>query len=53
MTAIANGFHLSEALLWGTACASFCVEGIGLEGFKLMTQSSLKERIEYLKNKII
>ena len=53
MTAIANGFHLSEALLWGTACASFCVEGFGLEGFKQMTQNSLKERIEYLKNNII
>ena len=53
MAAITNGFHISEALLWGTASASFCVEGFGLEGFKKMNQSSLKERIEYLKNNFI
>ena len=32
MAALANGHSLEEGLIWGTASASFCVEGFGLEG---------------------
>jgi len=53
MSAISKGLPIKEALIWGTATASFCVEGFGLEGFEKMNATSLKERTNYLKNNVI
>ncbi|MBH30640.1 MAG: sugar kinase [Candidatus Marinimicrobia bacterium] len=46
MAALANGHSFYEGIVWGTATASFCVEGFGLEGLERMTSSLLEERIE-------
>jgi len=53
MAAISRGLPIKEALIWGTATASFCIEGFGLEGFKKMNNTSLKKRVDYLNNNII
>ena len=46
MAALAKGHSLTEGIIWGTATASFCVEGFGLEGLERMTALLLEERIE-------
>ena len=49
MAALANGHSLAEGVVWGTATASFCVEGFGLQGLDRMTEASLRERIEVVR----
>ena len=46
MAALANGHSLEDGLIWGTASASFCVEGFGLEGLNRMTPDTFHERVE-------
>lgn len=49
MAALANGHSLVEGVIWGTASASFCVEGFGLEGLGKLTESSLRQRVEVVR----
>ena len=49
MAALANGHSLAEGIVWGTAAASFSVEGFGLEGLERMTTSLLEERIKIVR----
>ena len=49
MAALANGHSLEEGLIWGTASASFCVEGFGLEGLSRMTPETFRERVEVVR----
>ena len=46
VSALATGKPLQEALVEGSAWASFCVEGFGVEPLTEVTEKSLHERIE-------
>ena len=52
MAALANGHSFAEGIVWGTATASFCVEGFGLEGLERMNASLLEERIETVRTSV-
>ena len=41
-----------EAVIRGSALASFCVEGFGIEALSKATQNDLKERVEFIKSSI-
>ncbi|MFQ6616459.1 MAG: PfkB family carbohydrate kinase [Fidelibacterota bacterium] len=43
---LAGGGSLREALVAGSAVASFCVERFGIEGLKTLTLEDVKERME-------
>jgi sugar/nucleoside kinase (ribokinase family) len=42
-----------EAVIRGSALASFCVEGFGIEALSKATQNDLKERVKFIKNSIV
>tara|TARA_B100000945_G_scaffold238089_1_gene194179 strand:- start:101 stop:997 length:897 start_codon:yes stop_codon:yes gene_type:complete len=45
-----NSIKIIEAVIMGSAMASFCVEGAGLEGLLLSKESELYSRIEKIKS---
>lgn len=48
MAAVSQDRSYEEGLIWGTATASFCVEGFGLEGLERMTEKSFGDRVAVL-----
>lgn len=48
---LARGGTLQEALEAGSAVASFCVEGFGIEGIESLTREDVRERMEAIREK--
>lgn len=44
MGALSMGLSMVESMLWGTATASFCIEGFGTEAMRELTLTDIKER---------
>lgn len=42
-----------EAVIRGSALASFCVEGFGVEALSKATQNDLKERVDFIKSSML
>jgi len=53
VSALAQGYSFKNALAQGSAWASVCVEGFGSESILTVSESEIKERINFLKQTVI
>jgi len=50
--ALASGESLTHALVAGSAIASYCVEGFGIEGFELISDDDLRQRMDFIRDRL-
>ena len=46
---LARGDSLSDALVWGSAVGSFCVEGFGINGLQNISVKKIQERVDFIR----